>query len=124
METTALDTLPVQADAEFVASQAQHVALDDTALAGWCDALDPALLEEPDAERVLLFFDGSYRTLHYLFLLHALDFCLWPSNSRVYFRGRWLSGRAGLAAALRVVYEEGVPLWKAKVMARDRKSVV
>jgi hypothetical protein len=63
----------------------------------------------------LHFFDGTERTLYYVFVLDALNFCFWsdPGKPRwsVTFCGRVYNGYWALAVSLKKAFMEGIPLW-------------
>lgn len=70
----------------------------------------------------LHFNDGTERTVNWILLLDALNFCFWADPGqprwRVEWRGQILDGYAALAAALTRAVEEGHPLWDANFLAR------
>jgi hypothetical protein len=69
----------------------------------------------------LHFFDGTERTVNWILLLDALNFCFWslPGQPRwqVEWQGRTLDGYNALAASLRHAMEEGRPLADAAYLA-------
>ena len=97
-------------------------------------------------DRSIHFFDGTERTLNWMALLDALNFCFWgdlpkpraierqtahaPAPDapqpvaaaiprwRVQWRGTWYDGYNALAVALRRAVEAGKPLWDAGYLAR------
>ncbi len=86
------------------------------------------------------FFDGTERTLNWMALLDALNFCFWGDPPkprsiergatapvpdpdriprwRVRWRNTWYNGYNALAVALRRAVEAGQPLWDAGYLAR------
>ena len=74
----------------------------------------------------LHYFDNTERTLNWMALLDALNFCFWgePGQSRwrVHWHGAWHDGYNALAAALSRAIEEGYPLWDAAYLARMSTS--
>ena len=93
------------------------------------------------------FFDGTERTLNWMALLDALNFCFWPDPSkpraierrrgierepeadaplstedaprwRVHWRGKWHNGYNALAVALTRALDAGHPLWDAGYLER------
>ena len=72
-------------------------------------------------DTTLHFFDGTERTVNWLALLDALNFCFWgdPGQSRwtVSWHDRLLNGYAALSAALSRAVQEGHPLWDADYLA-------
>lgn len=115
----ALATLapPLLADVEYVAARARHVQVDHDALSRFYASADYADLASAQSGGTPLFFDGTYRTLHFLLLLRALDFCLWDDEHDRDGTGR-RGGEAGFGEALRRAFEQGTPLWSARYLAR------
>lgn len=109
--------LPLLADAEYVAARARHVRVDHDAVNRFCASADCADLASPRSEGAPLFFDGTYRTLHFLLVLRALDFCLWDDEDARNGAGR-RDAEASLGEALRRAFEQGTPLWSARYLAR------
>ncbi len=109
--------LPLLADVEYVAARARHVQVDHDALNRFCASADCADLASPHSEGRPLFFDGTYRTLHFLLLLRALGFCLWDGED-VRNGAKPRDAEAGLGEALRRAFEQGTPLWSARYLAR------
>jgi hypothetical protein len=74
----------------------------------------------------LHFFDNTERTLNWMALLDALNFCFWGEPGqprwRVHWHGAWHDGYNALAAALSRAVEEGYPLWDAAYLARMSTS--
>ncbi len=67
------------------------------------------------------FFDGTGRTVNWLLLLDALNFCFWADKGQprwsISYKGETLNGyRAGAAALTRAV-EEGYALWDARYLS-------
>lgn len=107
-------TLPVVQEAEHV-----HLHLDrleelaaDWARAGW---------SLPAWETALHFNDGSWRTLNWMLLTDALNFCFWgdPGQPRwaVEYRGQISDGYWAETASLLRALDEGRPLWDAAYLA-------
>ena len=92
-------------------------------------------------DRHIHFFDGTERTLNWMALLDALNFCFWGDSPRpravergaaatpppdldtiprwrVHWRGTWYNGYNALAVALRRAMDAGIPLWDAAYLAR------
>lgn len=63
------------------------------------------------------FFDGTERTVNWMLLLDALNFCFWGERGQprwqIAYQGEMLNGYWAEAAALRRAVEEGRPLWDA-----------
>ena len=60
------------------------------------------------------FFDGTERTVRWIFILDVLNHCFWPDPGKtawsVLYNGEAFSGYWGLAAALKRAVESGIPL--------------
>ena len=74
------------------------------------------------------FFDGSERTLNWLLVLDALNFCFWAEKGQarwqIEYRGEVLNGYWAEAAALRRAVEENKPLWDAGYLSNiDRQEL-
>lgn len=66
------------------------------------------------------FQDGSERTVNWLLLLDALNFCFWAEKDQprwqIEYRGETLNGYWAEAASLTRAVEEGMPLWDASYL--------
>ncbi|GCE24927.1 hypothetical protein KDA_04110 [Dictyobacter alpinus] len=67
------------------------------------------------------FSDGTARTVNWLLLLDALNFCFWAEKDQprwtITYRDQTLNGYWAEAAALKRGVEEGLPLWDAEYLA-------
>ncbi|HEY4035856.1 MAG TPA: queuosine salvage family protein [Ktedonobacteraceae bacterium] len=67
------------------------------------------------------FHDGTERTVNWLLVLDALNFCFWPEKGQprwsIDYHGETLNGYWAEAAALKRAVEEGIPLWDAKYLS-------
>lgn len=67
------------------------------------------------------FFDGTERTVNWVLLLDALNFCFWAENGQprwsVEYKGETLSGYWAEATALTRAVEEGYALWDARYLS-------
>ena len=67
------------------------------------------------------FFDGTVRTLNWLLVLDALNFCFWAEKDalrwRIEYQGEILNGYWAEAASLKRGAEEGFPLWDARYLS-------
>ena len=113
--------LGVLDDARFVAARAQHVALDEAALARAAREIQARALPVPAWNAELHYTDGSWRTANWLLVLDALNFSFWTHDPAdrwgLDYRGQALRGYWALAAALKRGVEEGVPVYDAAWMA-------
>ncbi|WP_052889741.1 queuosine 5'-phosphate N-glycosylase/hydrolase [Thermogemmatispora carboxidivorans] len=77
------------------------------------------------------FFDGSERSVNWILLLDALNFCFWPEKNQprwgITYQGEHLSGYWAEAAALTRAVEEGRPIWDAaylRAMSREELALI
>lgn len=101
-----------------VIERARHVALDERAI----NRCASELLEYPRAwDRRDHFYDGTARTVQYLFVLDCLNFCFWPEPR---WRRDGLDGYTALAAALKCAVERGDRVLDASLLAQlDKKDL-
>ncbi len=68
------------------------------------------------------FHDGTERTVNWLLVLDALNFCFWAEKDqprwRIEYQGKTLDGYWAEAAALTRAVEEGIPLWDAEFLSK------
>jgi hypothetical protein len=66
------------------------------------------------------FHDGTERTVNWLLVLDALNFCFWAEKDqprwRIEYQGELLDGYWAEAASLTRAVEEGIPLWNAEFL--------
>jgi hypothetical protein len=115
------DPLGVLTATAPVVRAARLVRIDRAALDALADRWAAAPWPEQAGLDALHFTDGTERTVNWVLLLDALNFCFWPDPGqprwRVEWRGQTLDGYAALAAALTRAVEEGRPLWDAAYLA-------
>ena len=67
------------------------------------------------------FFDGTERTVNWLLLLDALNFCFWADKNtprwQIEYEGETLNGYWAEAASLTRAVNEGIPLWDAQYLS-------
>jgi hypothetical protein len=67
------------------------------------------------------FYDGTERTVNWLLLLDALNFCFWAEKGqprwRIDYHGEMLDGYWAEAASLTRAVEEGIALWDAEYLS-------
>jgi len=67
------------------------------------------------------FFDGTERTVNWLLLLDALNFCFWAEKDQprwsIEYKGETLNGYWAEAAALTRAVEDGYALWDARYLS-------
>ena len=117
------DTLGVLSSTRRVLEQGEHVwlALDSIERLSNQWVHEWAITHQPDAaplwENTYHFHDDTERTVNWLLLLDALNFCFWAEKDRERWRvdanGKILNGYWAEAASLTRAVEEGIPLWDA-----------
>jgi hypothetical protein len=74
------------------------------------------------------FYDGTERTVNWLLLLDALNFCFWAQRDQprwsIDYHGETLNGYWAEAAALTRAVEEGLPLWDAEYLSNISSETV
>jgi hypothetical protein len=103
---TRSDPLDVLKTTAFVVQHARNVQIDRAAIERAADTLAQSRVPPPAWNLDYHFFDGTERTVNYLFLLDALNFCFWGKPKwSVTFRGNDLDGYWALAASLKRALE-------------------
>lgn len=91
--------------ARFVCKRASHVSIDPESLLPLAKELLPLSLPRWDAAHH--FVDGSARTVAYVLLVDALNFCFFPEPRwRVVVNGETLQGYFALTSVLKRAFEE------------------
>jgi len=123
------DPLGVLSSTREVILRARFVQIDTTQIERLARALTSpqngetgqAVFTAPAWPAQYHFFDGSERTVNWLLLLDALNFCFWAEKGQprwqIAYRGEMLNGYWAEAAALRRAVEEGKPLWDARYLS-------
>jgi hypothetical protein len=117
------DPLGVLSSTREVLLHARSVQIDPAYLAPLAHVLlghsapGASALATPAWSEAYHFFDGSERTVNWLLVLDAVNFCFWAEHGqekwRIAYRGEVLNGYWAQAAALRRAVEEHRPLWDA-----------
>lgn len=104
-----IDPARVERLAEGLANEARQAGGENAAL------IAPAWPEHYH------FFDGTERTVNWMLLLDAVNFCFWGDKGQkrwqIEYHGEILNGYWAEAAALRRAIEEGKPLWDARYLS-------
>jgi hypothetical protein len=104
-----------------VLRQAQYLRLDASAISALVDRFASAPWPEQMGLDSLHFFDGTERTVNWILVLDALNFCFWGEPGgprwRIEWRGQVLDGYYALAASLSRAVDEGYPVWDATFLA-------
>lgn len=74
------------------------------------------------------FYDGTERTVNWMLVLDALNFCFWAEKNQprwtIEYHGETLNGYWAEAAALTRAVEEGIPLWDAEYLSTISSETV
>jgi Potential Queuosine, Q, salvage protein family len=113
------DELGVLSSTRWVVEQAKHVQINRDHVRDACAAFLKRYTPATVAtwyER-FHFYDGTERTVNWLLVLDALNFCFWAEKGqprwRIDYHGEVLDGYWAEAAALTRAVEEGIALWDA-----------
>jgi hypothetical protein len=113
------DELGVLGSTQWVVEQAKHVQIKRDHVRDACAAFLKRYSPATEAtwyER-FHFYDGTERTVNWLLVLDALNFCFWSEKGqprwRIDYHGEVLDGYWAEAAALTRAVEEGIALWDA-----------
>ncbi|MDE3087885.1 MAG: queuosine salvage family protein [Chloroflexota bacterium] len=113
------DPLDVLKTTASVVDHARAVKVNLDAVKRAADALVEKRIEPPVWNYQLHYHDGTERTVNYLFLLDALNFCFWGKPRwKVDYEGKPLDGYWALAASLKRAAEENPRALDAKFLAR------
>lgn len=122
-DLTARDPLGVLSSTREVVRQARSVSIEPAQIEQLARRLLPIEgqatppLVTPEWPARYHFFDGTERTVNWMLLLDALNFCFWGEKGRarwqIAYQGEVLNGYWAEAAALRRAVEEGKPVWDA-----------
>ena len=117
------DTLGVLSDTRWVVEHASHAWINKEQVDLVCSQLlahySPTL--EPVWYNRFHFHDGTERTVNWLLVLDALNFCFWAEKGkprwRIHYQGEILDGYWAEAASLTRAVEEGIALWDADYLS-------
>ncbi|MBI2862011.1 MAG: hypothetical protein HYX89_04245, partial [Chloroflexi bacterium] len=113
------DPLGVLESTRRVVQQGHWVTINEGRLDDLAIILTARGFRPPTWDRSRHFFDGTERTVQFLLVLDALNFCFWGEPEwRVSYQGRSHSGYWALVAALKRAIAEGKPIWKAAYLAQ------
>lgn len=132
------DALGVLTSTRAVVEQGERVWINkdqvDRLSEQWIQAEQPdgqegqALSQPPQWYERYHFFDGTERTVNWMLLLDALNFCFWAEKDQprwsIDYHGEVLNGYWAEAAALTRAVEEGLPLWDADYLSSISSETV
>ncbi len=113
------DPLDVLKTTAYVAEHARSVSINAEAVERAADALAQQKVEPPRWNYDAHYFDGTPRTVNYLFWLDALNFCFWGEPRwQIEYNGKTLDGYWALAASLKRAMERKSEIAEGEFLAR------
>jgi len=130
------DPLGILSSTRIVVEQGEYVWIDQERVnhlaEQWIAAL-PVQNEQNEVNQPLWddryhFHDGTERTVNWILVLDALNFCFWAEKDQprwsIDYKGEMLNGYWAEAAALTRAVEEGLPLWDAEYLSTINSETV
>ncbi|MGO8951713.1 MAG: queuosine 5'-phosphate N-glycosylase/hydrolase [Ktedonobacterales bacterium] len=118
------DRLGVLTATAAVMRTSRYLTLDQAATRALAERWEVEPWPETTGFDSLHWSDGTERTVNFVLVLDALNFCFWgePGQARwrISFRGQVLDGYNALAASLSRAVHDGCPIWDAGYLAAMR----
>lgn len=133
LPTSEQDPLGILSSTLAVVEQGENVWINPHAIEQlseqWLDQKDQkSTLAPPAWDTQYHFYDGTERTVNWLLLLDALNFCFWAEKGQtrwsIDYQGETLNGYWAEAAALKRAIEEGIPLWDAEYLSTISEEAI
>ncbi len=131
------DGLDVLSSTRTVVQQGEHVWINpeqiDKLSRQWIAAMQAGTQAAVPSSTALWdtryhFNDGTERTVNWVLVLDALNFCFWAEKGQprwsIDYNGEILNGYWAEAAALKRAVEEGIPLWDAEYLSTIPRETV
>lgn len=129
------DTLGVLSSTHPVVEQGEHVWINKEQVEALSDQWVQSLQEghvstaqPPLWDARYHFHDGTERTVNWLLVLDAVNFCFWAEKGqprwRIEYQGETLNGYWAEAAALKRAVDENIPVWDAEYLSTITDEVV
>jgi len=116
------DPLFILKTTQKVLSRAKSVKINQQAIRKQALIWSRQQVEIPSWPRQLHFFDGGLKTIQYIFIVDAINFCFWPRKNKkkwgISYQKKFFSGSYALALALRRAIEEGIPILEASFLKK------
>ncbi|GAC1615535.1 MAG: hypothetical protein NVS4B7_08090 [Ktedonobacteraceae bacterium] len=122
---TDADTLGVLTTTYNVVKQGAYVRIDTEQIrqlvSQWIKQSPAGTIAAPTWYNAYHFNDGTERTVNWLLVLDALNFCFWAEKGHprwtIEYQGATLNGYLAEAAALTRAIEEDIPIWNAEYLS-------
>jgi putative queuosine salvage protein len=130
------DMLGVLSSTRNVVKQSEHVWINpeqiDKLSGQWREAMQAGTQNAVPSTALwdnrYHFNDGTERTVNWVLVLDALNFCFWAEKDQprwsIDYKGEILNGYWAEAAALKRAVEEGIPLWDAEYLSTIPRQTV
>ncbi len=120
------DAIGVLASTKKVVEQGEHVWINVDQIERLCQKWLQDFVEQYEPPTVwdvrYHFHDETERTVNWILLLDALNFCFWAERGQsrwtITYKDECLNGYWAEAAALKRAVEEGMPLWDAQYLCQ------
>jgi hypothetical protein len=119
------DPLGVLASTQLVVEQGEHVWINPEQVEAlseqWIESGNITEAPPSMAYQQYHFFDGTERTVNWILVLDALNFCFWSEKDTprwsITYLDQTLNGYLAQAAALTRAVAEGIPIWNAEFLS-------
>jgi hypothetical protein len=127
------DPLGILVSTRTVVEQGESVWINPQAITQLCEQWlheksQSGTLAPPTWDTHYHFHDGTERTINWLLLLDALNFCFWAEKGQprwqIDYQEETLNGYWAEAAALKRAVAEGIPLWDARYLSTISDEVM
>lgn len=126
------DLLAILTSTKLVVEEGELVWVDAAHIEQLCDRWSKEPVEQPIFSpqwyEQYHFHDGTERSVNWILLLDALNFCFWAEKDQprwtIDYRGETLNGYLAEAAALKRAVEEGFPLWDATFLSQIDEATI
>ncbi len=120
-----IDLLGVLSSTRNVVEQGERVWIDkerlDLLAQQWLHHDKEVSTPDPTWYEQYHFHDGTERTVNWILVLDALNFCFWAERGQprwsIEYQEETLNGYLAEAAALKRAVEEGIPVWEATYLS-------
>jgi len=127
------DSLGVLSSTRQVVEQGENVWINPEQIEALCqrwveEDAQQSTLTNPQWDARYHFFDATERSVNWLLVLDALNFCFWAEREQkrwtIEYQGQVLNGYWAEAAALKRAAEENIPLWDAQFLSTISEKTI